>query len=92
MVQYVAFADNLEGEASGHGTHVAGSVAGFGGSATAVNQGSKDEMEDYRGVAYNAKIAFFDMGYAGSAGLAVPGDLCVSSCDWLALLTCCKHT
>ena len=65
VVQYVSYADNMEGEASGHGTHVAGTVAGFGGTTTDVTRGSFDEMDEYRGVAYDAKIAFFDMGRAG---------------------------
>jgi hypothetical protein len=75
VVQYVSFADNVEGDFGGHGTHVAGTVAGFGGASSTVTQGTSDEMDSYRGVAFNAKIAFFDMGNPGSGGLAVPGDV-----------------
>ena len=75
VVQYAAYADNVEGESGGHGTHVAATVAGFGGSASSVSSGSSTSMDDYRGVAFDAKIAFFDMGVAGSPSLAVPADV-----------------
>ena len=67
VVQYVAFADAVAGEDRDHGTHVSGSVAGkspMGGT-----------LGDYDGMAKDAKLAFFDIGVAGAAGLRVPNDL-----------------
>jgi hypothetical protein len=48
VVQYVAFADNTEGEIGGHGTHVGGSIAGH-----AIGE---DGMELYNGMAYASKV------------------------------------
>ena len=59
VVQYVPFADSFDAN-RGHGTHVAGSVAGKG-------EGT-DGIVD--GMAPNAKIAFFDIGYSGSSGVS----------------------
>ena len=59
VVQYVPFADSIDAN-RGHGTHVAGSVAG----KREGTDGSAD------GMAPNAKIAFFDIGYSGSSGLS----------------------
>jgi hypothetical protein len=64
VVQYVAYADNEEGENGGHGTHVAGTVAG-----------STDQLANDNGMAPSAKLAFFDIGFAGQPYLDVPGDL-----------------
>ena len=50
------------------GTHVSGSVAGF----SIFNYG---DFKKYNGNAYNAKIAFFDIGKTGSTSLATPGDI-----------------
>ena len=51
VVQYVAYADDVDHE-GGHGTHVAGSIAGR----------SLSDYSDVDGVAPDAKIAFFDVG------------------------------
>ena len=47
--------DSFEDYSLGHGTHVAGSVAGYAGAAQTASL-------PYRGSAYNAKIAFYDFG------------------------------
>ena len=62
----MAFADAGEGEDAGHGTHVAGSVAGK--SANAAER-------DYDGMAPDAKVAFFDIGVANQQFLNVPNQL-----------------
>ena len=65
LVQYVAYSDKQEGEDGGHGTHVAGSVAGN-------NLGSSKQ---HNGMAYDAKLAFFDIGTPGGYRLDVPDSL-----------------
>ena len=67
VVQYVPFASTGEDEDGGHGTHVCGSVAGRG-------SGQCDLIED-DGMAYAAKLAFFDIGQPGAQGLNVPQSL-----------------
>lgn len=62
VIQYVAFADDRDDE-DGHGTHVCGSIAGKSLSGT---------KNEYDGMAPEAKIAFFDIGVTGEAGLQVP--------------------
>ena len=62
--QYVAFADNVAGEDSDHGTHVSGSVAGY----------AEGQGDQYKGIAYDAQLAFFDIGIAGG-GLITPRSL-----------------
>ena len=62
-MQYVPFANSLD-TTRGHGTHVAGSVAG--------KREGADGIVD--GMAPNAKIAFFDIGFAGTSGLRVPNN------------------
>jgi hypothetical protein len=63
VVQYVGYAGNDEGENGGHGTHVVGSILG-------------DRVDDvHDGMAYNAKIAFYDIGVANAEYLNVPGNL-----------------
>ena len=58
-----SFAGNDEGENGGHGTHVAGSVLGNG------NNGL------HNGMAYDAKVAFYDIGQPKAQYLDVPGNL-----------------
>jgi hypothetical protein len=66
VVQYIAFADGVAGEANDHGTHVAGTVAG----RCSVTAGQK-----YDGMASGAKLHIFDIGLAGQPSLRVPGNL-----------------
>jgi len=66
--QYVAYADNKAGQAKDHGSHVQGSIAGealSGSNAPAA----------YNGMAYKARLAFFDIGKAGAQYLDVPPSL-----------------
>ena len=68
VTQYVPFADGgpgngNPGENLDHGTHVAGSVAG---------KSRQSAGSVYDGMAYEAKIAFFDIGETGARGLSVP--------------------
>jgi subtilisin family serine protease len=65
VVQYHAFADDTEGEDAGHGTHVSGSVAGHL-SAAAMANPAFQSMGESRGIAYDAQIAFYDIGFAGA--------------------------
>jgi len=67
VIQYAAFADNVEGEIGGHGTHVGGSIAGH-----AVDENG---IEMHNGMAYASTLAFFDIGEAGQPFLNVPGAL-----------------
>ena len=67
VAQYVPFASTGEDEDGGHGTHVAGSVAGRG-------SGECRTIQD-DGMAYNAKIAFFDIGQPNAQSLNVPASL-----------------
>jgi hypothetical protein len=63
--QYVAYADNKAGTAKDHGSHVQGSIAGealAGSSAPTA----------YNGMAYKARLAFFDIGKTGASYLDVP--------------------
>ena len=71
VTQYVPFADGgpgngNPGENLDHGTHVAGSVAG---------KSRQNGGGIYDGMAYEAKIAFFDIGQTGARGLSVPQSL-----------------
>lgn len=72
ILQYVGYADNMEGEVGGHGSHVAGSVAG----KVIGNLGEQSKgAEGYQGAAPEAKVAFFDIGRPGERGLRVPQSL-----------------
>jgi subtilisin family serine protease len=63
VIQYVPHANTVD-STRGHGTHVAGSVAG--------KREGADGIAD--GMAPAAKIAFFDVGFSGSAGLKIPNN------------------
>lgn len=72
ILQYVGYADNQSGEVGGHGSHVAGSVAG----KPNGNLGEQSKgAEGYYGAAPEAKVAFFDIGRPGERGLRVPQSL-----------------
>jgi hypothetical protein len=72
IVQYMTYADNVDDVSSGHGTHVAGSLAGNIGS----NAGSAaPDLYMFNGMAYNAKLAFFDGGNAATGTLGFPVDI-----------------
>eukprot|EP00753_Platysulcus_tardus_P001382 PLAT11314.1.p1 GENE.PLAT11314.1~~PLAT11314.1.p1 ORF type:complete len:1096 (+),score=456.19 PLAT11314.1:51-3338(+) len=71
VIYYNAYADAVAGEAQDHGTHVAGSVSG---DATG-QPGAPAAATVYGGMAYNAKIAFYDIGVAGQPSLQVPNQI-----------------
>jgi subtilisin family serine protease len=62
VVQYISYADNVD-EYGGHGTHVAGSVAG---------NSLSGELSHMNGMAPDAKIAFYDIGMTDKSFLKVP--------------------
>ena len=68
VVTYISYQDMVDDSVNGHGTHVCGSLLG---------KCIKDygEYKSYNGVAYNAKIAFYDIGLAGSSTLHPPSNL-----------------
>lgn len=66
VVTYIAYQDMVDDSVNGHGTHVCGSLLG---------KCYKDEYKAFNGVAYNSKIAFYDIGLAGSYTLSPPSNL-----------------
>lgn len=72
---YVEYADRLDA-ASGHGTHVCGSVAGN-------STGKSGLLGSEGGMAPSARIAFFDVGEGGKRFLSVPSDLDHDMFEWL---------
>ena len=64
MIQYVNYSGSGGDLNNGHGSHVAGTVAGM----------SLSGGNVYRGMAPGAKLSFFDIGTLGGE-LAVPNDL-----------------
>ena len=79
VIEYVGFADEVAGEVGDHGTHVAGSI--MGGVASADDGGGIDDDQlvtaahRFDGMAFEGKMAFFDIGEAGQPFLNVPGAL-----------------
>ena len=68
IVQYVDFSGSGGDDSGGHGTHVAGSIAGY----------SQSSGNLYKGMASGSKIAFFDIAGEFSYGLSLPDDLAVT--------------
>ncbi|EKU23240.1 subtilisin-like serine peptidase [Nannochloropsis gaditana CCMP526] len=68
--EYFAYADGGEGVPSGHGTHVAGSAVGYPAEMAPTSKGFK-----FRGAAWAAKLAFFDIGLPHDTFLYLPPDL-----------------
>ena len=68
VVTYITGQDMVDDSTNGHGTHVCGSLVG---------KCNKDwsDYKAFNGVAYNAKIAFYDIGLAGSYTLNPPSNL-----------------
>lgn len=66
-MQYVAHSDDRE-SSRGHGTHVAGTIAGQ-------TLHCQRRHQKSNGIAMGAKLAIFDMGVAGSSLLDPPDDL-----------------
>ncbi|KNC51981.1 protease [Thecamonas trahens ATCC 50062] len=71
VVQYISAqtsqSETFEDETGGHGTHVVGSILGNPRSG-ATNAGA---ITKYSGMAYNAKVAFYDFGISGGRLLSV---------------------
>jgi len=67
VVAYRPYADGGATGQADHGTHVTGSILG---KASAPNGADAD-----KGVAYEAKVSFTDIGLGDSAGLSVPANL-----------------
>jgi len=78
VVQYVMFRDHSDakGPKAGHGTHVAGSVAGF-----PIN-GHESQNFKHSGVASMAKLAFFDLSSSESDDLDLPQRLGENLFSW----------
>jgi hypothetical protein len=67
--QYGDGYDDAENE-DAHGTHVSGSVAG-----SPYSDFDYGDFPKYRGIAYNAKIVFYDIHTTGASSLSPPSDL-----------------
>jgi subtilisin family serine protease len=80
IAQYFAYADGREGETGGHGTHVAGSVAGSVDAKYATAKvtvgGVSTPIQQHHGMAPDARIAFADIGIV-NGGLVVPDDMSI---------------
>jgi subtilisin family serine protease len=69
VVQYYCSTDCMDDATEAHGTHVAGTVAGY-----ATKTKAYGDFVKFNGVAPLAKLAFFDIGKP-SGDLAAPGDV-----------------
>ncbi|MEM3396507.1 MAG: S8 family serine peptidase [Thermoplasmata archaeon] len=67
IVLYKNFADGKDLDSSGHGTHVAGTIAG--------DDSYVGGTSSYDGMAYKAKLAFADIGGSGDSLSGIPSDL-----------------
>ncbi|MEM4293684.1 MAG: S8 family serine peptidase, partial [Thermoplasmata archaeon] len=67
IVLYQNFADGKDLDSSGHGTHVAGTIAG--------DDSYVGGTSPYDGMAYKAKLAFADIGGSGDSLSGIPSDL-----------------
>lgn len=70
IVQYLNYSGSGGDLPDGHGSHVAGSVAG-----NCIGNPDKADMKDFNGMAPGAKIAFFDIMDDTTDKLYVPSDL-----------------
>lgn len=77
VINYQRYKDGTD-DGGGHGSHVAGSVAGN-------STKPYGDYIKYNGMAFNAKIAFFDIGdtAAGEGAIGVPDDLQTGAFDLL---------
>ena len=72
VVQYVNYSGSGGDYSSGHGTHVAGTVAGL---CAFESESTTENRNIYKGMAPNAKLAFFDIGIDNKQqDLTVPYD------------------
>ena len=62
VLAYIPYADGVQGEELGHGTHVSGTVAG-------------EANTEWDGIASHARLVFFDIGFPNDLSLDVPSDL-----------------
>ncbi len=78
IYQYVAFADTKEND-SGHGSHVAGTIAGSipedSDNLGYPNYFSGDRFLSHQGMSVDAKIAFFDISGVEEHGVTLPVDI-----------------
>ena len=71
VIQYVNFSGSGGDYASGHGSHVSGTLAGY-----CQYDSNNDAKNLYKGIASAAKLAFFDIGTdTGEQTLTIPTDL-----------------
>jgi hypothetical protein len=75
IMQYIAYADAGEDADGGHGSHVAGSVAGNLLHEDAVTYNGDVNAAKANGMSPDAKISFFDIGVSGEPYLYTPTDI-----------------